>query len=153
MVTATRKGRVVEVVDEFGDAGNVEFTTQKNSILLEHEDGTLARYKGFTKGTLKVKTGETVYPGEPLGLNTTFGKSGFAISLHIFYLSSADFASVKGRNLSNQKSLYSTVAPRFTVDGKAAIVLENRKTYNAFSSEEFITKEMSKREIKKFKSK
>lgn len=48
-VTAIRKGTVVNIEDKYTDDGKAEFTTNKNSLIIEHEDGSLARYVGFKK--------------------------------------------------------------------------------------------------------
>lgn len=151
MVTAIRKGVVVEVMDTYDTNDEAEFTTKKNSILIEHEDGTLVMYKGFKKGSFTVKEGDLVFPHDPLGLNAPNSKSGFGISVFIYYLSSIDFESLKGQTLVTPKSLYTIVAPKFTTGENECSTLENRKTYTSFSSDAIITKEMSKRELKKYK--
>src|SRR5690606_7454360 len=63
-ITAMRKGVVVAIVDEHDtpEIGGVSYTSLVNSITIEHEDGTMAHYRGFKKGSFEVKIGETVYP-------------------------------------------------------------------------------------------
>lgn len=153
VVTAVRKGIVVEVVDEFETIENIEFTTRQNAVIVEHEDGSLVRYLGFKKGSLKVTPGDIVLPNTPLGVNTFRSKNRYGISIFMYYLSSLDFESLQGQTLAKQKSLYSIITPRFVIDNTSCILLENRKTYTSFSSKEMITKEMSKREIKKYNEK
>lgn len=150
VVTAIRKGIVVEIVDEFETIENIEFTTRQNAVIVEHEDGSLVRYLGFKKGSLQVKPGDIVLPNSPLGFNTFRSKNRYGISIFMYYLSSLDFESLQGQTLTKQKSLYSIITPRFAIDNTSCILLENRKTYTAFSSKEIIMKEMSKREIKKY---
>lgn len=150
MVTAIRKGLVVEIVDAHENRENVEYTTSQNSVIIEHEDGTLVRYLGFKKGSLKVKTGDVVFPNAPLGLNTFRSKNRFGISVFMYYLNSVDFESIRVQTLVNQKSLYAIITPKFAVDNNPCMVLENRKTYTCFSSKEMVAKEMSKKELKKY---
>ena len=152
IVTAVRKGIVVEIVDEFETIENIEFTTRQNAVIVEHEDGSLVRYLGFKKGSLQVRPGDVVLPNTPLGSNTFRSKNRYGISIFMYYLSSLDFESLQGQTLTKQKSLYSIITPRFAIDNSSFILLENRKTYTSFSSKEIVTKEMSKREIKKYAS-
>lgn len=153
LVTAIRKGLVVEVVDEFETRENVEFTTSQNAVIVEHEDGTLVRYLGFKKGSLKVEAGDQVFPNTPLGLNTFRSKDRFGISIFMYYLNSLDFESLRNQTLVKQKSLYAILTPKFITENNQCMVLENRKTYTAYSSKEIVTKEMSKRELKKYNGK
>ncbi len=150
MVTAIRKGIVVDITDQYEEEKNVEFTTRLNSVIVEHEDGTLVRYLGFKKGSLKVKIGDPVFPNSLLGLNTRRSTKKFCISIFMYYLNSVDFESLREQTLSKQKSLYSIITPKFTVESNSCTLLENRKTYTAYSSKEIVTKEMSKRELKKY---
>lgn len=150
MVTAIRKGMVVDITDVYDEAKGAEFTTRLNSVIIEQADGSLVRYLGFGKGSLKVQVGDEVFPGSQLGLNSQRGAGKFCISIFMYYLNSVDFESLKGQTLSSQKSLYGIITPRFAVADHSCIVLENRKTYISFSSREIVTGEMSKREIKKY---
>ncbi len=149
-VTAIRKGVVVDITDQYDDEKDAEFTTKLNAVIVEHEDGTLVRYLGFKKGSLKVQVGDDVFPNSPLGLNTQRSKSKFCISIFMYYLNSVDFESLREQTLSKQKSLYAIITPKFTLNNSSCILLENRKTYTSYSNKEIITKEMSKRELKKY---
>ena len=153
-VTAIRKGVVVEIVDEFddGNSESVAYTSKKNYIIVEHGDGTLLRYSGFKRGSINLKMGEVVFPGSVLGLNSLRQNNNYSISLLLYYLHSADFQSLQGETLSNPKSLYKTLTPKFTFDGTKCDLLEDKKEYTAFNSEEIIMREMSKRELKKYKA-
>lgn len=150
MVTAIRKGIVVDITDQYDEEKNAEFTTKLNSVIVEHEDGTLVRYLGFKKGSLKVQVGDAVFPNSPLGLNTQRSTRKFCISIFMYYLNSVDFESLREQTLSKQKSLYAIITPKFTIENNSCIVLENRKTYTAYSSKEIVTKEMSKKELKRY---
>ncbi|WP_346237400.1 hypothetical protein ABDK00_018370 [Niabella insulamsoli] len=151
-VNAIRKGVVVETADTFDDPVDVEFTTRKNRVIIEHEDGTLAIYRGFEKGSVAVKVGDAVFPGTLLGSNIRSSKKLFGISIHIYYLASIDFDGQKKQTLSTQTSLYRSVSPKFTTAGKQCAALENMSEHTALLNEELITKEMSKKELKKYKA-
>ena len=68
-IHAMRKGIVIEVVNgyDFDPESFDIFAEKRNSIIIEHEDGTLARYSGFKKDAILVKIGQTVLPTEYLG--------------------------------------------------------------------------------------
>ena len=153
-VTAVRKGMVVDIVDKFGDnsSGSVTFTSDKNFIIVEHEDGTLLRYSGFKRGSIAVQLGDDVLPGSVLGINGPAQNADYSISLLLYYLNSANFESLEGQTLSNPKSLNKILTPRFTFDGTTCDVVENRKEYTVFNNEEIITREMSKKEFKKYEA-
>lgn len=151
-VTAIRKGTVVNVEDIYNDDGRAEFTTNKNSLIIEHEDGSLARYVGFKNGSFKVKTGDEVFPNDTLASNT-ISNGRYGVGVYIYFLSSTNFNSPKTQTLSTQKSLYSFITPKFLTASGTAMVLDNNSKQVSASNLETITKEMSKRQIKKYKSK
>lgn len=152
-VTAIRKGSVVNIVDQYDDEANVAFTTKKNSVIVEQNDGTLVRYLGLKKGSIKVKVGDILFPNDVIGLNAPSAQKYFGVSVFIYYLSSVDFESLKSQTLSTPKSLYSIVTPKFITANNTCGILENKKSYESFSNEEIITKEMNKKELKKYKTK
>ncbi|MEO9144159.1 MAG: hypothetical protein ABI237_01255 [Ginsengibacter sp.] len=153
-VTAIRKGVVVEIVDKFDDKNpaSVVYTSEKNYIIVEHEDGTLLKYSGFERGSITVQLGETVLPGSVLGINAPTQNFNYSISLLLYYLNSADFESLQGRTLSSPKSLYKILTPKFTFDGSTCDFIENKKEYTVFNNEEIIMREMSKKELKKYRA-
>ncbi|MBO9594644.1 MAG: hypothetical protein J7599_17200 [Niabella sp.] len=152
-VTAVRKGLVVEITDKYESSNkeDLEYTSRANAIILEQEDGTLVRYRGIQKGSVKVAVGDVVYPGDALATNAAVSKNRFGVSVFIYYLGSADFESIQGQTLSRPKSLYKIVTPKFSIDGNGCTLLESGKKYTAFSNADLITKEMSKKEQKKNK--
>ena len=153
-VTAIRKGVVVEIFDKSADTNSeiVAFTTEKNYLIVEHEDGTLLRYSGFKQGSITVPLGETVLPGSVLGINAQTQKDHYSISLLLYYLNSADFESLKGQSLSKPKSLYKILTPKFTFNGSTCDLIEMNKEYTVFNSEEIIKQELSKKELKKYEA-
>jgi hypothetical protein len=68
-IHAMRKGVVIDVVNSYDfDPKSFDIYYEKrNSIIIEHEDGTLASYAGFKKDAISVKIGQTVLPTDYLG--------------------------------------------------------------------------------------
>lgn len=148
-VTAVRKGIVVDVKDVYETATGVVYTNKTNEIIIEHGDGTLATYRGFKKGSVKVKVGQKVFPGTALGLNTTSGSNdAYNISLLLTYLKSADFETVKSPNSKDGKSLYGFITPHFYTAENAESVLTNNQTYTSATNKDVVQKELTKKEIK-----
>ncbi|RZK41724.1 MAG: hypothetical protein EOO90_10250 [Pedobacter sp.] len=148
-VTAIRKGIVVDIKDLYQsvDDSGVSYTSKTNELTIEHEDGTIATYRGFKKGSFTVKLGETVFPSTSLGLNSRYDANGkFNISVIITYLKSSDFANRS--TVTRSKSMYGFINPHFMTADSADELLVSQKIYMAASSPEIIKKEMTKKELK-----
>jgi len=153
-VTAARKGIVVEVVDEYDDntVSGVTFSSNTNRIMIEHQDGTLTQYNGFQKGSIAVKVGETVFPGEVLGVNVKREDNRYSIAFSVIYLKRGDLSANENKNLATTESFYGWVTPQFmTVAGSQQLTKNN--TYAVRWDTDVITKEMSKKELKKYNTK
>ena len=153
-VVASRKGIVVEINDKHEDVilEDKEYSSSTNSITIEHKDGSLLKYDGLSKGSIRVTVGETVFPGQVLASNVKRGNQGYFVSFMLMYLKSADLDANKGKNITNSTSLYGFITPLFDV-GAEAVVLTKDEKYTASLSLDLITKEMSKKEIKKYNAK
>lgn len=151
-VTATRKGTVIQVRDMHDDSQlkDVSYTSKTNNILIEHPDGTMMEYDGFQLGSIKVKVGDTVFPGQELGTNVRRSNDKYSISCSLYYLKRPIQSSDANRRMSESSSYYGWVTPLYLTE-KGAIILEKDKNYTATTDESVITKEMSKRELKKYK--
>ncbi|MBC6112307.1 hypothetical protein ACFOG5_19695 [Pedobacter fastidiosus] len=150
-VTAVRKGIVINVIDlyETNSSEGVAFSSRTNEITIEHADGTLATYRGFKKGSTLVKIGQTVFPGNTLGINTKmYNNTRYSISLMVSYLKSADFESTKNKTLATTKSLYGFITPHFQTAEGSDVILIPQKEYTALCNPEIIKKEFSKKELK-----
>ena len=150
-VLASRKGLVVSVKDEYdtSDPGRAEFKSGMNEVVIEHPDGTFARYRGLKKGIF-VKEGETVIPGTALGMNTKFNAESrqYNLAFHLYYLKSDDVESQRGQTLKTSKSLYGSITPHFITEESQDSILSNRANYTAAWNVDLIKKELSKKEIK-----
>lgn len=153
-VTASRKGVVVEIVDRHEDVmlQDKEYSSSTNSITIEHKDGTLLKYDGLSKGSIQVELGATVFPGQVIGSNVKRGNLGYLLSFTLMYLKSADLDANEGKNITNSTSFYGFITPLFDIGSEAAILTKDKK-YTASISPDLMTKEMSKKEIKKYNGK
>lgn len=152
-VTATRRGLVTRVVDKYEARASedVRYSTDINIVLIEHSDGTLLRYSGFKRGSIVVKPGDEVMPGDPIGVPAGYDNDTYLIALSLFYLKSLD--DKKGGTLTEPNLIYGMIDPLFVFDGGQTGHLEPEKEYTAYTGEELVTKEMNKRELKQYKKK
>jgi len=148
-ILAVRRGLVVEVVDKYkvDTTKDYIFNRSVNKVLIEHKDGTLARYTGFKGGSIKVKPGQYVYPQEELGYSGKYdaGK-GYQLHFYIYYLNTKKIDNLSEKEKMNR---YAYLDPCFHwKGGESKIVPEN--DYVAESTEELIMQEFSRREKKKY---
>ena len=152
-VKAIRKGVVIDIENNFeiDTLKIVNYYSNHNSISVEHNDGTVANYKGFHKNKIIVKLGETVFPQTELGELAKFNSK----SLYRLYLSLYYYKTINGKNLNNISTsddyeiLY--LRPKFFQNGEA-IELKNGNNYKVQFDEKTLYKEMRRKEIKKHKS-
>ncbi len=151
-VTVARKGIVVSVQDIYEEnSQDLAYTSKVNQIEIEHEDGTIARYRGFKKGIF-VKVGQKVLPAEPLGISSKISSNGqYNVSLMLTYLKSVDYESVRNKNLKGSKSLYGFITPYFCTGENTNLILQNKAQYTAIAPIEIVKKELTKRELKNSK--
>lgn len=150
-ICSMRKGIVVEIKNEFREDTTFEktYTSDRNSMVIEHDDGTYASYKGFRKNTFLVELGQTVYPNTKLGVMDIFNKDNYRIDFAIYYLIDTDFKHRKNQTLSNAKSLYEYLNPYF-ITQNGIKKMESRNEYTAKMNESILFQEFSKRERKKY---
>jgi murein DD-endopeptidase MepM/ murein hydrolase activator NlpD len=73
-ITATRSGHVAYVLESYSD--NDRTAGHENVVIVMHEDSTYARYVHLTTNGALVATGQTVMPGDTIGLSGNSGSSG-----------------------------------------------------------------------------
>lgn len=148
-VFAARKGLVVEVIDGFTPDTAIIFSNKANAVIIEHEDGSLARYGVLKSGSIGVKPGDVVFPHTPLAIAGTYNEARRTqISFMVYYLTAGDFNSGKN-SLVKMKHYYSCVNPVFhTTAGN--VQLKGHEEYTCNFLEEHITREMTKKEKRKF---
>lgn len=149
-----RKGIVVKLTNEYDNEMSTtnEYTSKRNSMLIEHQDGTFAEYKGFQKDSFKVKLGQLVFPYTLLGVVALFDKTDnkYRFDFNLYYLNNVDnLDRDEHQSIKNYKHQYKYIAPKFfTSDG--SITIETTKEYTATCNEAILLQEMSRSEKKKY---
>jgi len=151
-IYAMRKGIVVEVKNEFATDTLVTgyvYSSKRNSVTIEHEDGTYSSYKGLKMNSFFVKLGETVYPATPLGVLDRFNNKTYDLHFMVYYIGKKDYIPDPKATLKTAKTAYDCLSPYFyTTEGLVKIIPKNKYTVDC--NQEIITKEMTKREVKQF---
>jgi hypothetical protein len=146
-----RKGIVVRLTNDFEtDTTMVKsFTSKRNSVLIEHSDGTFARYEGFKKNKIFVELGQTVYPQTQLGVLDVFNKNSYRASFSIYFLSDKNLSSMVYQTFKNYKSKYEFVTPHFLTQ-EGVITVESKKEYISLFNETALFQEFTRSEKKKY---
>lgn len=142
-ICATRAGIICEATDnaESRKENEIYNTKTRNNILLEHADGTMARYNILSAIQLLVQVGDKVIPGQPLAVFNKTEKD-YTMLFDVFYLN------LKNKSASGNN--YFTVKPRFVFASDNIDLASVHSLYtNIKHPSELITKELSNREIKK----
>lgn len=149
-VYAMRRGVVVKVeraAKPASDAPAVSFTSETTRVRIEHPDGSYAWYMELDGENLFVDEGDEVLPSTPLSLAASFDGERYKTSVQLFW---------RQTNLDPEKSekvpfVWRHFFPPFaTTDG--AVVPEHGREYTPLVNRELVTREMSKKEIKKWET-
>ena len=144
-VYAARKGIVIKVYDGDSNLYNDDSSVY-NFVKIEHLDGTVAMYSIFQRNSILVHEGDIVYPGTPLALAGNYYGKKFETRLKIYYKT---YKQTEHRRYSEQLSASHFIDPYFaTTQGNIRLI--KNSYYTPSEPTEVITKEMSKREIKKY---
>lgn len=147
-IYAARKGLVVIIGDQNAPESKYGVIANKgiNYVVVEHQDGSYAVYYGFTRGTIGVQVGETVFPDTPLGCAGAIDSTHYAVDVRLCHLAGRIFE--KGNTYTYEKAFETIdLDPLFsTSEGEQK--LNSGKSYQAVLSEELVTQEMTKREKK-----
>jgi len=151
-ICSARKGIVVSVVADYSTDTThqqVSYSSNRNAIMVEHKDGTFAKYEGFDKDKIFVKPGSLVLPNQPLGLLTQYDKGGsYQLRFSVDYLIEPKFDDSSDSQEKKRRMDYNYVNPYFqTTDG--LLRLAQNKKYTTQITEDVIIKELSARELKK----
>lgn len=152
-VCSARKGIVVSIKNNFvaDTLKTYNYQQGKNEVLIEHKDGTIATYKGLDNKEIFVKVGQQVYPQTALGkLQRMDARKMYRLVFCIYFLSDGDLKNIDKETLLTHKSKYQYITPFFKTKTKRTKINVHQE-YDVFSDIEIITKEFSKRELKKLK--
>jgi hypothetical protein len=152
-IYAMRKGVVIRIIDKYinDDKLNKTYTSERNSILIEHIDGSYASYKGFDKNQILIKLGQKVYPHTVLGKLEKFNKTNYRLDFNTFHYLE-NLLDDKKSTLKNRNHKRKYLNPNFFTDNINKKI-ESRESYNVSFSEEIKLQEFSRREKKKYKKK
>ena len=149
-IYAVRAGLVIETTraDEENrveslSTGRITFDRNVNQILIEHEDGTYADYTVLD--TMFVRSSDRVWPDTPLGITGTYDDNIYQTRLSIYYMRIAP------KNSADETTsfLYHYLRPVFaTAAGETKLTMH--RYYRPVAPVELITREMPRREARKY---
>jgi hypothetical protein len=150
-ICSMRKGKVVRLIDEYEKdlEFNKSYSSKRNEIIIEHEDGTYAAYKGFDKNQIFVKLDQDVYPHTSLGKLEKFNKNQYRLDFSIFHYL-PNLLNDKENTLQNINYKIKYLNPDFYVDNDIKKI-GSGKFYTSSFKEDIKTKEFSRREKRKYK--
>jgi len=155
LVYAARKGMVVAIKNGFSEdtKGPYSYKSEANHIIIEHDDGTLAKYGVLKKNSMLVKLGQKVYPSTPIASAGTYDtEKNSQLRFGVYYLDKEVLNSYKKgekQTLGNQKHYYAYVNPIFYTKSEATQLISGEQ-YIATYNDAIVEFEMSKREKKKW---
>jgi len=151
-ICAARAGLVYECNDAVKEAekGNEIFRSGRNSIYIQHKDGTLGRYSIRNPIQLLVTPGDNIVPGQPIAV---FNKESmqYSVLFSVEYLDEKMLNADKTNGSSQNTSYYKTIPTAFcTSDDEKAIQLTTpNQTFKIVHPLTVIGSELTKKEKKK----
>lgn len=149
-IYAARRGRVTETRENASlqDSGYT-FNRGDNYIEISHGDGTFGRYTAFRDSSLFVNPGDYVEAGQPIGIAGGDRYAGGPQVRFSVYYHLEQQIQVPGEE--KPKTIYMAYVPlHFWVKDHGGIRLTNHSKYVSEHPSDLITKEMSKKEVKKW---
>lgn len=136
---AVRSGTVSEI-NKSGIASSDYYNSNRNFIEIEQRDGSIATYVILDKLIPMVTVGEKVIAGQAIGFLQAVDNNP-KVNLRIDYLDESKLGK-------EQVVPYINIKPKFlTEDGIQSLTI--KQNYKSIHSEEIITKELSKKELKR----
>lgn len=144
-VYAMRRGTVVEVkiAQRRNDAPVVSFTSESTSVLVEQPDGSLAWYVCLDGDNLLVGEGDEVLPGTPLALAGSYDGEHYKVSVQTYWWQTNPDPDTREKTRVVRRRFFPCFA---TTDGTVCI---EKGIYQSVETEELVTREMTKKELKK----
>jgi hypothetical protein len=153
-VYAARRGRVTNTREHAGlqDSGYT-YSSDDNYIEIEHNDCTFGKYSVFRDEAIFVHPGDWVEAGQPIGIAGGDNyASGAQVRFSVFYHLEQDVLDKDG-NSTGKTRHWAYVPLYFWTRDNGKMRLVNRSTYMADHPDDLVTREMSKKEAKKWKEK
>ena len=142
-VYAARKGKVIRIEDNYDTSNHPElsFSSERNQMMVLHEDGTTAYYSGIEKEGFLVRQGDVVYPDTPIAIVGSFDGTNYGFYFNVGYPAlTGEDDQPWGRRY--YKPVFATEEGNNT--------LKDNSINTAKVSDELITCEMSHREKKNY---
>lgn len=150
-ICAARAGTVYICSDEVkvAEKGTDVFRSNRNRIMIEHRDGTIAQYSIRNPTQLLVKPGDIVLPGDPLAIFNQENER-YEIFFSVTYLDEKRLLADINEASANQ-SKYVSLPTLFAVneEGQTSDLSVISQTFKVFHPKKVIGAELSKKEKKK----
>ncbi len=149
-IHASRKGRVVSIRDDQNfTSEHLLFTSERNYVIVVHDDCTFARYSTFKDGHIDVSIGDLVFPGDVLGLSAGDEyKFGNQVRLYVYYRNDDSILNPVENN--DEFKNFFSFKPRFNTENNGSGYLEPNQEYISVHPQDIILSELSRRERKKW---
>lgn len=144
-VCASRAGVVIEVKDHSASEGSDKvYVAGENRLAIQHKDCSIAFYSLFKDNGIFVEEGDRVVAGQPIGI---VGGDNYILGPHlrfyVYYLKNAD-------QDSEPPFLSQILLPAFHLAPLTDAKVEFNKKYQCEHPQEYIIKEMTKSQRKKY---
>lgn len=150
-IHAARKGTVISMRDEDNSTQEgLVFSSNRNFVVVAHDDCTFSRYSTFRDGKIFVEIGDTVYPGDSLG-EMAGEEFGFGNQIRLLTYYRNDESVTFNREDSEEIHNWHYVQPAFRTGTGKSQTLDTGKEYISIHPEEVITEEMGRRERRRWR--
>lgn len=149
-ICSIRKGIVIDIINDFDTSisDDLQYTNKRNSIVVEHPDGTFAEYTGFKRNEIFVNIGQQIYPQTELGTIDLLNNV-YRFDFCIYYKSIVKRAVPTNSKNASTDTVYKFLSPYFwSEEGKVKI--NSSTSCIVDSNDELIISEFTKSEKKKF---
>ncbi|MFP4846395.1 hypothetical protein [Winogradskyella sp. PE311] len=151
-ICSMRKGKVVNIINDYVNNPSQEkvFTSKRNKITIEHDDGTYAIYTGFDKQQIFIKLGQVIYPQTRLGKLEKFNKNMYRLDFSIFHYFKNALENNKKETLTDRKYNVKYLDPKF-ITNLGVVQIESGKDYKTTFETSILLQELTRKEKKKLK--
>lgn len=145
IIRSMRKGTVVKVFrGETDYSQGASMTPKRSYVLVEHDDGSLARYSGLHKDQIIVQEKQKVYPHSLIGVTDETAPGEFTGYFSVIY------RHVEEKNGGKREYSFAYLDPEFKTENGPE-KLKDRIVYTSTMDMELLQSEFTKREKKQYK--